>query len=48
VIDLTGTYAGNIAHLEENLASLSLPPLPTADLARLEKIFGRVDSVSGN
>jgi L-galactose dehydrogenase len=45
-VTLTGT--GNVAHLEENLASLSLPALPTADLARLEKIFGRVDSVSGN
>jgi L-galactose dehydrogenase len=45
-VTLTGT--GNIAHLEENLASLSLPALPAADLARLEKIFGRVDSVSGN
>jgi L-galactose dehydrogenase len=45
-VTLTGT--GSVAHLEENLASLMLPPLPTADLARLERIFGRVDSVSGN
>jgi L-galactose dehydrogenase len=43
---LTGT--GNVAHLEENLGSLSLPPLPVDTLARLERLFGRVDSVSGN
>jgi aryl-alcohol dehydrogenase-like predicted oxidoreductase len=45
-VTLTGT--GNVAHLEENLVSLSLPPLPRADLDRLDAIFGRVDSVSGN
>ena len=43
---LTGT--GRIAHLEENVASLSMPPLPAPALERLERIFGRVDSVSGN
>ncbi len=43
---LTGT--GSTAHLDENLASLSRPPLPGADLDRLAAVFGRVDSVSGN
>ena len=43
---LTGT--GKIAHLDENLASLSKGPLPQACLERLDAIFGRVDSVSGN
>jgi aryl-alcohol dehydrogenase-like predicted oxidoreductase len=43
---LSGT--GNSAHLEENLRSLSRPPLPAADLERARKLFGRVDSVSGN
>jgi L-galactose dehydrogenase len=43
---LTGT--GSIAHLEENVASLSLPPLPDDARARLERLFGTVASVSGN
>ena len=43
---LTGT--GNVDHLTENVASLSMPPLPPHALARLDRLFGRVDSVSGN
>ncbi len=43
---LTGT--GSLDHLEENLASLALPPLPAPVLERLDAAFGRVDSVSGN
>ena len=43
---LTGT--GKVAHLEENVASIAAPPLPLEDLDRLQAIFGRVDSVSGN
>jgi L-galactose dehydrogenase len=43
---LTGT--GNVGHLKENVASLLKPPLAQADLQRLERIFGNVDSVSGN
>ena len=43
---LTGT--GKVAHLDENLASLSKGPLPPDCLERLDTIFGRVDSVSGN
>jgi aryl-alcohol dehydrogenase-like predicted oxidoreductase len=43
---LTGT--GDVTHLEENVAALLKPPLPQADLRRLEHLFGRVDSVSGN
>ena len=42
---LSGT--GNPAHLRANLASLSRPPLPREDVMRLRRIFGRVDSVSG-
>jgi aryl-alcohol dehydrogenase-like predicted oxidoreductase len=42
---LTGT--GSVAHLKENVASLLKPPLVQADLQRLERIFGKVDSVSG-
>lgn len=43
---LTGT--GSVAHLSENLAALSASPLPSETLARLEELFGKVDSVSGN
>jgi aryl-alcohol dehydrogenase-like predicted oxidoreductase len=43
---LTGT--GNIAHLEANLAAIQGPPLPTEALDRLTRIFGAVDSLSGN
>jgi aryl-alcohol dehydrogenase-like predicted oxidoreductase len=43
---LTGT--GSVAHLEENLASLSMPPLPDAARARLDRLFAGVSSVSGN
>ncbi len=43
---LTGT--GNIEHLKENVASLLKPPLAQADLQRLDQLFGKVDSVSGN
>jgi len=39
---------GNPQHLTTNLASLSAPPLPAEALERLEKIFGQIDSVSGN
>ena len=45
-IVLTGT--GNIEHLKENVASINRGPLPPKMLARLEELFGQVDSVSGN
>lgn len=43
---LTGT--GSVDHLRENLASLSKPPLSQFVMARLEAVFGGIDSVSGN
>jgi len=43
---LTGT--GSIDHLAENLRAVSKPALPAHVLERQEKIFGRVDCVSGN
>jgi aryl-alcohol dehydrogenase-like predicted oxidoreductase len=43
---LTGT--GDPAHLQANAAAIQAPPLPPEALARLDAIFGRVDSVSGN
>ncbi|MXO59437.1 aldo/keto reductase [Altererythrobacter salegens] len=42
---LTGT--GDAAHLEENIASILAPPLPAELLERLDAIFGKVTSASG-
>lgn len=47
-IDVVLTGTGNVEHLQENVASLERPPLPTSDVERLRHLFGRVDSVSGN
>ena len=43
---LTGT--GNVELLKENIVSILADPLPAEILDKLESIFGRVDSVSGN
>ena len=43
---LSGT--SSVEHLQINAASLNLPPLPPDTIARLEHLFRRVDSVSGN
>ena len=43
---LTGT--GEVEHLRANVASILRPPLPPDVVARIEAIFGRVDSVSGS
>jgi L-galactose dehydrogenase len=43
---LTGT--GSLEHLAENLDFIQGPPLAPTHLARLEGLFGDVDSVSGN
>jgi aryl-alcohol dehydrogenase-like predicted oxidoreductase len=43
---LTGT--GDPEHLKANVDSILAPPLPPEILARLQAVFGRVDSVSGN
>ncbi len=43
---LTGT--GDPAHLKANIEAILAPPLAPEILARLEAIFGAVDSVSGN
>jgi len=43
---LTGT--GDPEHLKANIDAILAPPLPPEILARLDAIFGRIDSVSGN
>lgn len=43
---LTGT--GRIDHLEQNVKSLLAPPLPKQQLEQLDRLFGRVSSVSGH
>jgi aryl-alcohol dehydrogenase-like predicted oxidoreductase len=43
---LTGT--GSIDHLRTNVAAILAPPLPVDIAARLERLFGTVDCVSGN
>lgn len=45
-VALTGT--SSIDHLKENVDAILAPPLPPEILERLEAIFGKVDSVSGN
>lgn len=42
---LSGT--GNLEHLEQNVQSLNRGPLPAEVLDRLDRLFGRVDSVTG-
>jgi L-galactose dehydrogenase len=43
---LTGT--GSVDHLSQNVASINGPPLPPDALARLEALFGHVDTVTGD
>ncbi len=43
---LTGT--GSKEHLDDNIESILAPPLPEQLLEKLTRIFGEVDSVSGN
>ena len=43
---LTGT--GNAAHLDANIRSILAPPLPDELRTRLNRVFGDIDTVSGN
>jgi aryl-alcohol dehydrogenase-like predicted oxidoreductase len=47
-IDVVLTGTGKVGHLKENVASINRGPLPAKMLAKLEELFGQVDSVSGN
>ncbi len=46
-IDVVLSGTGNLEHLRQNVAYILQPPLPDAAKARLDDIFGRVDTVSG-
>lgn len=47
-LDVVLFGTGNIEHLETNVASINDPPLPPEHLERLEKLFGQINTVSGN
>lgn len=47
-IDVVLSGTGRVAHLRQNAASLSAPPLPAPVVERVSRLFAGVDSVSGN
>ncbi len=47
-VDVVLTGTGDPAHLEANLNALSRPPLPQDLQDRLARLFGHIDSVTGN
>lgn len=47
-IDVVMTGTGNLDHLAENIRSIEAPALPPKVLAELQRLFGRVFSISGN
>lgn len=47
-IDVVMTGTGNVDHLRENLRAINGPPLPAPVLARLDQLFGAVDSTAGD
>ena len=47
-IDVVLSGTGSITHLEDNARALQLPRLPQTALDRVNQLFARVDSVSGN
>ena len=47
-IDVVLSGTGSVDHLRENARSLESPPLPPEARERLRRVFGGVDSVSGN
>lgn len=47
-VDVVLTGTGNAEHLQSNIASILKPPLPDRILARLERIFGNIESLTGN
>ncbi len=46
-VDVVLTGTGQVAHLKQNIASIMAGPLTAECLARLQDLFGAIDSVSG-
>lgn len=47
-VDVVLTGTGKIEHLKQNVASILEPPLSKTSMDRLDTLFGKVASVSGN
>jgi len=47
-VDVVLFGTGNPDHLKENITAILKPPLPQPALAKLEKIFGGLDHLTGN
>lgn len=47
-VDVVLTGTGNPDHLKENIAAILKPPLPQAALKKLERLFGGLDTLTGN
>jgi len=47
-VDVVLFGTGNPDHLKENIAAILKPPLPQPALAKLEKLFGGLDHLTGN
>ena len=47
-VDVVLTGTGNADHLKENIAAILKAPLPQASLEKLARLFGGLDSLTGN
>jgi L-galactose dehydrogenase len=47
-VDVVLTGTGNADHLQENIAAILKAPLPQASLEKLARLFGGLDSLTGN
>ena len=47
-VDVVLTGTGSVDHLHQNIASITAGPLPPGDLAQLDRLFGHIDSVTGD
>ena len=41
-VDVVLFGTGNVEHLRTNVAAINMPPLPEADRAKIEKLFGHL------
>jgi aryl-alcohol dehydrogenase-like predicted oxidoreductase len=41
-VDIVLFGTGNVEHLRTNVAAINMPPLPEADRAKIEKLFGHL------